>query len=384
MTLEIHLTNIFSLRDEIVVDMQAATIQTAAARALTDNTFACGDETLLKSVGIIGANASGKSNVIKAIRAFINIIKESHNYNENTNFGITPFKFEGYSEKPSSFYIRFLLEETEYEYSFSVLNDEIQTESLYYYPNGRRSLVFQRDETNGGEKKDAYTFQKAISRPLDIVANTSRKTLFLSRASQMDREIAKKVFRFFTDQIVVDFNKYATINLDAISKIEKERLLTILQEADSDIVDVRVQNGMMVTFHRNNSSIPFDFETEESEGTRVLFRLMLGIMNAVDNGKLLIVDEIESSLHTKLVEFIINMFHKSKNAQLLYTTHNTHLLNMHRVRRDQICFVNKTNDGCSDLYSLYDYKDFRDTMDLEKAYLQGRFDAIPYILNQND
>ena len=244
MILEIHLSNIFSLRDEIVVDMQAATIQTAAARTLADNTFACGDETLLKSVGIIGANASGKSNVIKAIRAFINIIKESHNYNENTNFGITPFKFEGYSEKPSSFYIRFLLEETEYEYSFSVLKDEVLTESLYYYPNGRRSLVFQRDETNGGEKKDAYTFQKAISRPLDIVANTSRKTLFLSRASQMDREIAKKIFRFFTDQIVTDFNKYATINLDAISKIEKERLLTILQEADSDIVDVRVQNGI--------------------------------------------------------------------------------------------------------------------------------------------
>ena len=179
MIFEIHLSNIFSLRDEIVVDMQAATIQTAAARALADNTFTCGDETLLKSVGIIGANASGKSNVIKAIRAYINIIRESHNYNENTNFGITPFKFEGYSEKPSSFYIRFLLEETEYEYSFSVQKDEVLTESLYYYPNGRRSLVFQRDETNGGEKKDAYTFQKAISRPLDIVANTSRKTLFL-------------------------------------------------------------------------------------------------------------------------------------------------------------------------------------------------------------
>ncbi|MCF0199223.1 MAG: ATP-binding protein, partial [Bacteroidaceae bacterium] len=93
---------------------------------------------------------------------------------------------------------------------------------------------------------------------------------------------------------------------------------------------------------------------------------------------------IESSLHTKLVEFIIDMFHKSENAQLLYTTHNTHLLNMHRIRRDQVCFVNKRRDGSSDLYSLYDYKDFRDTMDLEKAYLQGRFDALPYILNQND
>lgn len=384
MTLEIRLSNIFSLKEEITLDMQAANIQTAAARDLAGNVFECGEETLLKSVGIIGANASGKSNVIKAIRAFINIIRESHNFNENTRFGITPFKFDGCSDVPSSFYIRFLLEGTEYEYIFSVLKEEILTESLYYYPNGRRSLVFMRNEANEGEKKDAYTFQKAISRPQDVVANTSRKTLFLSRASQMDREIAKKVFRFFTEQIVIDFGKNAVINLEAVSKIEKERLLTILQEADSDIVDVRLQNGGIVTFHRNNPSVPFDFETEESEGTKVLFRLMLSIMTAVDNGKLLIVDEIESSLHTKLVEFIIDMFHKSKNAQLLYTTHNTHLLNMHRVRRDQVCFVNKTNDGSSDLYSLYDYKDFRDTMDLEKAYLQGRFDAIPYILNQND
>lgn len=384
MTLEIRLSNIFSLKEEITLDMQAANIQTAAARELAGNVFECGEETLLKSVGIIGANASGKSNVIKAIRAFINIIRESHNFNENTRFGITPFKFDGCNDVPSSFYIRFLLEGTEYEYIFSVLKEEILTESLYYYPNGRRSLVFMRNEANEGEKKDAYTFQKAISRPQDVVANTSRKTLFLSRASQMDREIAKKVFRFFTEQIVIDFGKNAVINLEAVSKIEKERLLTILQEADSDIVDVRLQNGGIVTFHRNNPSVPFDFETEESEGTKVLFRLMLSIMTAVDNGKLLIVDEIESSLHTKLVEFIIDMFHKSKNAQLLYTTHNTHLLNMHRVRRDQVCFVNKTNDGSSDLYSLYDYKDFRDTMDLEKAYLQGRFDAIPYILNQND
>ena len=430
MILEIRLSNIFSLREEVVLDLQAATLQTSAARALSGNVFSCGDETLLKSVGIIGANASGKSNVIKAIRAFISIIRESHNYNENTKFAVMPFKFDGCLDKPSSFYIRFLLEGTEYEYSFSVSHDNILTESLFYYPNGRRSLVFQRDETkaaakrgqtssldlpsgsrlgtvkaaakrgqtssldlpsesrlgeaNAGEKKEAYSFQKAITRPQDVVENTSRKTLFLSRASQMDREIAKKVFRFFTDQIIIDFNKKAAINLDAVSAMDKARLLTILQEADSDIVDVRVQNGMLVTFHHNNPAIPFDFETEESEGTKKLFRLMLGITNAVDYGKLLIVDEIESSLHTKLVEFIIDMFHKSENAQLLYTTHNTHLLNMHRIRRDQVCFVNKRRDGSSDLYSLYDYKDFSDTMDLEKAYLQGRFDAIPYILNQND
>ena len=384
MILEVRLSNIFSLREEVILDMQAAKIQTAAARALSGNVFSCGDEQMLKSVGIIGANASGKSNVIKAIRAFIKIIIESHNYNENTRFGIVPFKFDGYADKPSAFYMRFLLDGTEYEYAFSVFHDEVLSESLHYYPKGRRSLVFRRDESMAGPKEGAYTFKKALSRPQDVVENTSRKTLFLSRASQMDREIAKSVFNFFTEQVKIDFNKNAAINIEAVSTLRKDRLLAILQEADSDIVDVRVQNGGLTTFHRGNPTIPFDFETEESEGTKVLFRLMLDIMVAVDSGRLLLVDEIESSLHTKLVEYIIDMFHKSNNAQLIYTTHNTHLLNMHRIRRDQLYFVNKHNNGATDLYSLYDFKDFRDNMDLEKAYLQGRFDAIPYILNQND
>jgi AAA15 family ATPase/GTPase len=79
------------------------------------------------------------------------------------------------------------------------------------------------------------------------------------------------------------------------------------------------------------------------------------------------------------VEYIVELFHASNSSQIIYTTHNTNLLNLDKLRKDQICFVNKRDDGSSDLYSLFDYKDFRDTMDVEKAYLQGRFDAIPYI-----
>ena len=123
----------------------------------------------------------------------------------------------------------------------------------------------------------------------------------------------------------------------------------------------------------------FDFETEESEGTKTLFRMMLSMMDIIRGGRLLLIDEIDPSLHTQLVEFIIGMFNSSERAQLVYTSHNTHLLNTDFQRRDQVYFVNKREDGCSDLYSLYDYKDFRDTLDMEKAYLQGRFDAVPYL-----
>jgi AAA15 family ATPase/GTPase len=106
---------------------------------------------------------------------------------------------------------------------------------------------------------------------------------------------------------------------------------------------------------------------------------MLTVIDIVKNNKILLIDEIETSLHSKIVEYIVELFHASNSAQIIYTTHNTNLLNLDKLRKDQIYFVNKRDDGSSDLYSLFDYKDFRDTMDVEKAYLQGRFDAIPYI-----
>lgn len=379
MVLEIRLSNMFSFRDEVTLDLQAAKIQTKKARELEGNLFSVDGEQMLKSVALFGANASGKSNVIKAIRACVNMVRSSHNYNVDTRFAISPFKFEDYANKPSSFYIRFLLNGVEYEYSFSFMHDEIITETLYYYPNGRKSLVFSRDESRGTEKKDIYEFKTVIKRPFDVADNTSKKTLYISRASQMDREIAQKIFLFFCNDIVLDYQVANIDSLDNLFKERKEQMLEVLRTADSDIIDFKIQNNAITTFHRTNPSVAFDFETEESEGTKTLFRMMVRMIGIIHEGKMLLVDEIDSSLHTQLVEFVIGMFNHSDHAQLIYTTHNTHLLNTDFQRRDQVYFVNKREDGSSDLYSLFDFKDFRDTLDMEKAYLQGRFDAIPYI-----
>lgn len=379
MILELRLSNMFSLRDKMTLDLQAAKIQTQKGRALEGNLFTVGGEQMLKSVAVFGANASGKSNVVKAIRACVEMIRESHNYNEDTVFGFAPFKFGGYDQKPSSFYVRFLMEGIEYEYSFSMTRTEILTEQLYFYPNGRRSLVFNRDERKGPEKKDIYEFKLVLKRPMDVAANTSRKTLFISRASQMDRELAKQVFRFFCDEVVLDYRLPGNVPMEEVLRSQKEQLLDVLRTADSDIVDIELAGGKLKTYHRNNPEVAFDFETEESEGTKTLFRMMLSMMEIIRKGRLLLIDEIDTSLHTQLVEFIIGMFNASERAQLVYTSHNTHLLNTDFQRRDQVYFVNKRDDGSSDLYSLYDYKDFRDTLDMEKAYLQGRFDAIPYL-----
>ena len=410
MVLEIRLSNFFSINEEVVLDMQAASLQTKESKELLGNTFVCNDERILKTVAIYGANASGKSNVIKAIRACVQMIFESHNYNENTVFSFTPFKFGGVG-KPSKFYIRFMIEGVEYEYSFTLTNTEIITEELYFYPMGRKKLVFARDERKGPDKKEIYEFRTAIRRPMDVAANTSKKTLFVSRASQMDREVAKDVFRYFNERFILNYLGYNSYSIESLLNSNKDLILKVLKIADSEIVDIRSQHELrplttavfdsqsnqlisrddiqkpqlkITTFHKNNPEVPFDFYSEESTGTQEFFHMMLTILNIIRNNKVLLIDEISSGLHVKLVEYILNLFHQSESAQLIFSTHNTNLLNMKKIRKDQVYFVNKRDDGSSDLYSLFDYKDFRETMDAEKAYLQGRFDAIPYIDESSD
>lgn len=405
MVLQIRLSNFFSINEEVVLDLQAASLQTRESKDLLGNTFVCNDERLLKTVAIYGANASGKSNIIKAIRACVQMIFESHNYNENTIFAFTPFKFGGVG-KPSRFYIRFLIEGVEYEYSFTLTKTEIITEELYYYPNGRKKLVFTRDERKGPDKKDIYEFRSTIRRPMDVAGNTSKKTLFVSRASQMDRDVAKDVFRYFNERFILNYFGYNSYSIESLLNDNKDLILKVLKAADSDIVDIRSQHELrslttavfdplsnqllsrddiqkpqlkITTFHRNNPEVPFDFYSEESSGTQEFFHMMLTILNIIKGNKVLLIDEISMGLHVNLVEYILNLFHQSESAQLIFSTHNTNLLNMRKLRKDQVYFVNKRDDGSSDLYSLFDFKDFRENMDAEKAYLQGRFDAIPYI-----
>ena len=143
-------------------------------------------------------------------------------------------------------------------------------------------------------------------------------------------------------------------------------------------VDDELEKIELKTYHKFSPNTSFDFG-EESLGTQKLFLMMLTIIDIVKNNKTLLVDEIEDSLHPKIVDYIIEIFNASSEAQLIFSTHNTNLLDLDKFRKDQIWFVNKKEDGGSDLYSLYDYSDFRDTMDLEKAYLQGRFDSIPIV-----
>ena len=408
MILEIRLSNFFSIKDEIVIDLKAANIQTKQAKELESNVFDYNKTKVLKTIALYGANASGKSNIMKAIRFCSLMVLNSHNHNEDAIFNFMPFKFDGYETKPSKFYINFVYQNIEYEYSFELTRKEIKKESLFYYPKGRITKVFERDEDKGRTKKEKYSFGNQIVRPFDIAENTSVKTLFISRASQMDREIAKDVFKFFLEDFILDILMPMDIKIEYYFNNYKNELLSAMQIADSDIIDFSIEKRpiqgikidvkhtpneplmtsiseqsqekvFVISYHKKDRTKKFEFFEEESDGTIRLFLAMLTIIDIIKNNKTLLIDEIERHLHPGIVEYLIKLFNFSKNAQLIFTTHNTNLLDLKKLRRDQIYFCNKKEDSSTEIYSLYDFKDFRETMDAEKAYLTGRFGAVPFL-----
>ena len=400
MLLRIELENFFSIKNRICLDFIAAKSNSAQARDLAYNVIDWNGTKVLKSIGLFGPNASGKSNILKAITFCCGMILESHLHNEGVIFNFMPFKFDGYDKKPSEFLIDFVCGGIEYEYSFALTRNEVIRESLYYYPKGKRAKIFTRDE--GSDK--VYTFTAGIIlKPNDVAVNTSRKNLFLSRASSMNRDLAQRLYRYFLKTFLlgmVDLNNVSAVeeNFNAYKKV----ILKALAICDTDITDIKVRheqipaplmpsagnpdlNFRMVdilrfqTIHKSSAEVVFDLDVEESNGTRKLFQILLRLLDVVRNKKSLIMDEFDVGLHTRLADFILDLIHASESSQLLFTSHNTNLIDMKRLRKDQIVFVNKQEDGSTEVYSLYDYKDFRENMDAEKGYIQGRFDAVPFI-----
>ena len=410
MLLEMRFSNFFSIKDEVCIDFKAGTINTPGAKELADNVFSANDDTLLKVQGLFGPNASGKSSILKAALFCRQLVIDSFQNNEGVTFTFIPFKFDGYFEKPSTFFIDFITDGIEYEYSFSLTRNEILTEELYYYPGKRKAKIFTRDESAGKTKNEIYSFAEGqFTKPLDVAQSTGKTTLFISRASQMDRELAKKIYNFFRTELLIGLPQLTGNYAVELFKQNKELILKALKLADSDITDINVKiertplfainsqitrNGIPLptntvtpvadiinfyTTHKRNPDIPFHLEGEESAGTIQIFNLLLILLDVCKNGKTLLLDEFDASLHTELAQFILDMVNASKSAQFLFTSHNTNLLNGKKLRRDQILFTNKKDDGSTEVYSLFDFKDFRENMDAEKCYLQGRFDAVPYI-----
>lgn len=396
MILKIEIENFFSIRDRVRIDFRAANINTTLARELKHNVMNWNGVPVLKSVGLFGPNASGKSNIMKAINFCCRMILDSHLNNEGAVFNFEPFKFDGRQEQPSKFLIDFVCDNVEYEYSFELTKNKILSESLYHYPLGRRAKVFVRHADG------KYGFGTGvINKPTDVVLNTSDKNLFLSRASSMNREIAQKLYRYFMNQFLLGlvnvndmmvlegFNTYKNVILKALEvcdtgitdiEVRKEQIpAPVMVPGQGDVSFKLVDVLKFKTFHRNRKDVMFDLDLEESNGTRKLFQILMRFLDVVKNRKSIMLDEFDLGLHTRLADFVLDLIHASEGSQLLFSSHNINLIDVKRLRRDQIVFVSKSEDGATGVYSLYDFKDFRENMDAEKGYIQGRFDAVPYI-----
>ena len=235
MLLKIELENFFSIKEKVCIDFRAAGMNSAKARELSDNVFEWNGAKVLKSVGLFGPNASGKSNIIKAIKFCCHMIIESHTHNEGTVFNFQPFKFDNYDKKPSHFLVDFVCDDVEYEYSFSLTKTDIVAENLFYYPNGKRAKIYTRDEN----LDNPYSFSPGvIAKPKDIVLNTSQKNLFLSRASSMNRELAQKLYKYFLETFLLGLVDMNSLSIEQYFNQYKKIILEALSVCDTDICDI--------------------------------------------------------------------------------------------------------------------------------------------------
>lgn len=399
MILEFTIKNILSFKERVTLNMLANSQNT-----LEDNYVIINDKRILKSLAIYGSNASGKSNLFKALYSVIKVIKQSNNRDVFDYINITPFKLDDEGlNSPSEFEIKLLINDIKYLYGFTLDKEKIHKEYLYYYPNGRETKIFERTNTN------LYSFNKKDEKFLkDIEKKTTKNKFFLSTATNWNYEKTYNVYDFLTKKIKV-FTSLEELRLCAFEMYYKNNdklkdfTLDFFKNTDFNIEDYTIskvefpddiqvlypdflyrKDTYKVFFKHKNSNKLLSFE-EESLGTQVSFSLIPFIMDSLNNNNVLVIDELDKSLHPLLAIYIVSLYNDTdinkSTAQLIFNTHDTNLLDLNMLRRDQIWFTEKNVEtGVTDLYALSDFS-VRKQENIEKGYLLGRYGAVPFIRN---
>ena len=449
MLLEFSVENFLSFKDRITLSLDSS-----ASKKLPCNLIEVSEkERLLKSAVVYGANASGKSNLVKALFFMRNMVAHSHNFNIDTRIPVTPFRLDrDCLEKPSCFELKFIHEGVRYRYGFSCDRWQVIDEYLFERPGKRERAVFKRKNSSDKDSSDKNNFDKGSSDsdsfskgisdfhfPVDkkqqelISYQTIEKTLYLSRATQLGYEKTRPVYEFFSRILRVSLTpgwENYTLERMHSDEVFKARVIEVLKKADfGGIEEIMVKkvkspspapefvfeysptdafkssgpaagpsamsaggsvgayggaNGdsyEVRTMHRTESgdAIYFDLR-EESEGTRKTLMLLGPLFDVMGAGGVLFIDELESSLHPEITRLLIRFFNSKKNsrAQLVFTTHDTNLLDNELFRRDQIYFCTKEPNRHTELASLLDF-DIRQEIDFERAYLTGRVGGVPIV-----
>ncbi len=418
MLIEFEVGNFLSFKDPVKLSMVAAN---PIKEYLEDNTFEAGKMRLLKSAVIYGANASGKSNLLAALeflRGFV--LNSSKETQVRQEISVMPFKFdEGTEKAPCHFEVSFLLNNYRYRYGFESDRKIIQKEWLFGAEKQKEEVHFLRE----GENIDV---RKNFKEGNGLEEKTRNNALFLSVVAQFNGEISGRILKWFSEiwpiYGISEQYKNFTTKLYQTEYFHK-KVMDLIKYADVGIMDIDVNENTyqisapallgaplspyespenqdeksfrISTTHQKfkngleKSLVKLDFATEESEGTKKLFCLAGPLLSAMLNGDLVFIDELDAQLHPLLTRAIMRMFNSKesnpKNAQLIFTTHDTNLL-QDRFRRDQIWFTEKNNVGATELYSLDEFKSsegkkIRSDDSFEKNYIKGKYGAIPYLGN---
>jgi len=424
MLIEFSIGNYKSFKDRVTFSMVAANIKSRIASIDKSNVFNVDhDLSLLKSSAIYGANASGKSNFIAALRFTRRFILNSSRETQASDIiDVEGFRLSSEMEgNPSFFEIVFIIGATRYRYGFEVTLKRVVSEWLYYVPTIREAKLFDRH-------LDVIKSTSAFKEGRGLSNKTRNNALFLSVVAQFNGEISNIILSWFKNlnvslglsdigdrlralqrfedskfnKDIVEFIKKLDIGIDGIA-IEKTRInvptsrdmpddikkiFEAIENAGAERTVIRTQHRKFASNGEITSIETFDLDDHESEGTKKLFALAHPLLNALRNGFIIVIDELDARLHPLITCEIISLFNSQetnpKNAQLIFTTHDTNLLNNRIFRRDQIWFAEKTKQGATHLYSLVEYKikggsAVRNDASFEKDYIEGRYGAIPFI-----
>lgn len=411
MLLEFRVRNFRSIRDEQILSLVASSDKELADTHLAPTGLKSLPSAVRTAV-VYGPNASGKSTLLFALDYMRAVVAESATVIQpGQTFNVQPFKLEAaFATEPTEFEITFLLGGVRHQYSFAMTAERIVRESLLVYRTAKPQQWFDRQLRDDGDSCD-YEFSTHLTGSRKLWQESTRpNALFLSTAAQLNSELLSPIFRWIVESIVylpagaIVHHDFTTAKLATAEG--RAAIRDFLSAADISIADVqavprkgvrqqvvfhaggvahasREEGDMLVPqFLHNTAKGSAKFELhEESEGTQRLYGLVAPVLDVLQDGRVLVVDELDSSLHALLVRRLVQMFHdpavNHAGAQLIFSTHDTSLLDHTLFRRDQIWFTEKDHDQATKLYPLSDFSP-RKHEAWERGYLTGRYGAVPF------
>ncbi len=403
-------------------DSQTLSMAAGSTRELQEeNTFAPSFQELprmLRSAVVYGPNGGGKSNLVKALEFMQEfVLLSARESQEGERIDLKPFLLhpDGPSQA-SEFEVVFVEDGMRYQYGFAATKNQVTREWLLAFPGNRAQRWFERSYNPKKEKEEWYFGTKLTGQKKTWQRSTRSNALFLSTAVQLNSEQLKPVFNWFQRLVVIghgelirrggtvtscedkdgcadilQFLKSAGIEVDGITIKERKFDEIRLPSHMPDELKSYFQNDLQgksfkeVLFrHQLTNSEDFAMFPleEESDGTQKLFAYAALWLDLLKNGLILVIDELDNSFHPHLVRYLLSLIHNSinntANGQLIFSTHDTSILDTKVLRRDQIWFMEKDDTQSTQLYPLSDFHP-RKHEALEKGYLQGRYGALPYI-----